>query len=154
MTSLKVSLTLLCNSGSSDSGSITLSVDSQVASGIIFSASDAMSSTKETLSNSLKLLVITFAAKSSAITFRSSSRTSTSVALRTLSNSIAKSGINFTALFFSLASPTSCATTGTTSSFKTISATSLKLLLITSAANFSAITSSGARVGTCEIKSQ
>ena len=133
-TSLKVSLTLSCTSGSSDSSLITLSVNSQVTPGIIIiSASDVISSTKEALSNSLKLLVITSAAKSSA---RRSSRTSTSVSRRTLSNSIAKSGTNFIALFFSLASPTSCATREAPSFCKSISATSLKLLLITSAAKF------------------
>ena len=175
-TSLKVSLTLSCISGSSDSNSITLSVNWQVTPGIVLSASDATSSTKEALSNSLKLLVITSAAKSSAVTFRSSSRTSISVAPRTLSDSIAKSGTHFTALFFFSTSPTSCAKTETTSSFKAISATSLKLLLITLAAKSSAITfrsfscmstsvaprtistsialPSDARVEACEIKSQ
>ena len=169
-------MTLSCTSGSSDSGSITLSVNSQVTPRIVFSASDAMSSTKEALSNSLKLLVIASAAKSSAITLRISSRTSISVAPRTRSNSIAKSGTNLTALFSFFSSPTSCATTETTSSCKSISATSLKLLLITLAAKSSAITfrssfcmstsmapltlctsialPSDARVGTCEIKSQ
>ena len=114
-TSLKVFLALSYTLGSSDSGSITLSVNSHVTPGIIFSASDAMSSAKEALSNSLKLLVITSTAKSLAITFRSS-RTSTPVAPRTFSNSIAKSETNFTALFFFFASPNSCATTETTSS--------------------------------------
>ena len=175
-TSLKVFLALSCTLGSSDSSSITLSVNSQVTPGIIFSASDAMSSAKEALSNSLKLLVIASAAKSSEITFRISSRTSTSVAPRTLSNSIAKSGTNLTALFSFFASSTSCATTETPSSCKSISATSLKLPLITLAAKSSAITfrssfcmstsvapltlctsialPSDARVGTCEINSQ
>ena len=125
VTSLKVSSTLSCTSGSSDSSSISLPVNLQVTPGIIFSSSDAMSSTKEALSNSLKLLVITSATKSSAITFRSSSCTSTSVSSRTLSNSIAKSGANLKLSFFFFVSPTSYATTETTSSCKCLSVTAV-----------------------------
>ena len=106
------------NLGSSESSSITLSVKSQTTAWIVF-ALDAKSSTKVALPNSLKMLAINShpAAKSSAITFRSSYCMSTSVAKCTLSNSIAKSGACLeTAPFVFTPALTSCATTETNSS--------------------------------------
>ena len=80
---------------------------------------DAKSSTKVALPNSLKMLAINShpAAKSSAMTFKSSYCMSTSVAKCTLSNSIAKSGACLeTAPFVFTPALTSCATTETNSS--------------------------------------